>query len=150
MNRRLLSLAASAFLALTVACAGTVGWAAPVNGRVTKDEFFIISSLNLQKDEMVLKMPTEVTMQMLVTDKTSIVDEHGKHIRIADLRAGDTAYITYAQHGGEAEALSIRLGPMTVQELRRRYLHEERTPGATPTTVPGVHPQTAQVGLSRA
>ncbi|HVC00258.1 MAG TPA: hypothetical protein VNJ12_13135 [Candidatus Dormibacteraeota bacterium] len=108
-------------------------------GQVTKDEFFLISSLNMQKHELVLKLPTEVTMQMSITDKTPIVDEHGKPLRMADLRSGDTVYITYRQNGAGAEALSIRLGPMTIEELHRRYLKGDAMPAPVrPAPAPGV------------
>ena len=54
-------------------------------------------------------------------------DEQGKTLRLADLRTGDTLYITFRQSpAGGPTALRVRLGPMTVQEMRR-YLK----PGAS-------------------
>jgi hypothetical protein len=60
---------------------------------------------------------------MQVTAQTAYRDEQGKPLRLADLRTGDTGYITFRQTpAGEPTALLVRLGPMTVQELQRRYL----------------------------
>jgi len=87
------------------------------------DEFFIISSIDAPKHRIVLKRPTEVTLVMAVTDRTAYRDERGKALRLSDLRAGDTAYIMYGQtSAGELTALVVKLGPMTVEELQRRYL----------------------------
>ncbi len=69
-----------------------------------------------------LKRPTEVTLLMQVTARTAYRDEQGKPLRLADLRTGDTVYITYRQETGAPTALLVRLGPMTVRELQRRYL----------------------------
>lgn len=124
MNKQLIRQSIYGFLAGVLLAGSSVARAAQTKtGQVTKDEFFLISSVNPQKREMVLKLPTEVTKPMSITDKTSIVDENGKPLRTTDLRSGDTVYITYRQNGAGAEALSIRLGPMTVEELQRRYLN---------------------------
>jgi hypothetical protein len=88
-----------------------------------REEFFIVSSLNAARGRIVLKRPTEVTLLMQTTGQTAYRDEQGRPLRLADLRAGDTAYITYRQSpAGEPTALLVRLGPMTLQELQRRYL----------------------------
>ncbi|HSS51542.1 MAG TPA: hypothetical protein VLX28_21570 [Thermoanaerobaculia bacterium] len=43
--------------------------------------------------------------------------------RLADLRTGDTGYVTYRQDAaGGSSALLVQWGPMTVPELQRRYL----------------------------
>lgn len=87
------------------------------------DEFFIVSSIDAGRGRIVLKRPTEVTLVMHVTGRTVYRDERGRPLRLTDLRAGDTAYISYARDAaGEATASLVRLGPMTVQELERRYL----------------------------
>jgi hypothetical protein len=89
------------------------------------DEFYIISSLDLKKDQLVLKRPTEVTVLMDVNDKTICLDEQGKKINLKDLRAGDTVFVTSHRTNGEAlEATRIRKGYMTLQEVHSRYLNE--------------------------
>ena len=87
------------------------------------EEFFIISSVDLKKNEMVLKRPTEVTELVRVGDQSVYLDANGKPLRFQDLRAGDTVYVTFAgSPDGPAIARRIRKGPMTAEELRRRYL----------------------------
>jgi hypothetical protein len=72
---------------------------------------------------MVLKRPTEVTLTMRVAEKTRCRDEQGKTIRFTDLRAGDTVFIaSEPDSSGHPVASSVRRGPMTVEELHRRYL----------------------------
>lgn len=91
------------------------------------EDFFIISSIDAGSRRIVLKRPTEVTLVMLVTGQTSYWTEQGRRAQLSDLRAGDTAYIAFIQEpGGGPTALTIKLAPMTVQELQRRYL--KRTP----------------------
>jgi hypothetical protein len=89
-------------------------------------EFFIISSVDLSKDQLLLKRPTEVTEVMRVNSETRYVDEKGNLIRLTDLRAGDTVYITAKPASGGSLAIEIRKGPMTLSELRRRYLQSKR------------------------
>ena len=116
--RMTLALAAVVFAALPVAAADREQ-ARSARG----DEFFIISSVNASKHELVLKRPTEVTELMAVTDSTVYVDEQGKPLHFEDLRAGDTVYVAYTNRSdGPPVALRIRRGPMTLEELHRRYL----------------------------
>lgn len=87
------------------------------------EEFFIISSVDLKKNHLVLKRPTEVTVLIGVNDKTTCVNEKGKPVRLNDLRAGDTVFVTSRRNsGGELMATRIRMGYMTLQEVHRRYL----------------------------
>jgi len=81
----------------------------------SSEDFFIIASVNAKRNELVLKLPTEVTQLMRVTDKTIYQAKDGKPLKFADFRAGDTVYISY-ERGGDAVAVakSIRKGPMTV------------------------------------
>ena len=96
------------------------------------DEFFVVSSVDAARGRIVLKRPTEVTLVMHVTGRTAYRAEGGRALRLTDLRAGDTAYISYVRDAaGEATASLVRLGPMTVQELQRRYLLGG-IPGASP------------------
>ena len=87
------------------------------------EEFFIVSSVDLQKNQIVLKRPTEVTLLTQVSDKTVIRNEEGKTIPLKNLRAGDTVYVAFAA-GAETPRIAarIRMAPMTVEELHRRYV----------------------------
>ena len=87
------------------------------------DEFFIISSVDPAKNQLLLKQPTEVTELVRVSDATTYVDKDGKTLKLADLRAGDTVYVTLNRAGAIPLASRVRKGPMTTEELRRRYLH---------------------------
>ena len=110
-----------AFLLLAGAGLETAVSAAPAP--TDREEFFILSSIDAAHGRIVLKRPTEVTLLMQVTAQTAYRDEQGKPLRLADLRTGDTGYITYRQDTAEGPtALLVRLGPMTVPELQRRYL----------------------------
>lgn len=87
------------------------------------DEFFIVSSVDAPKNQLVLKRPTEVTMLMRVNEQTVYLDENGKALHLSDIRAGDTVYINWKPEGaGAPTALRIRKGIMTVAELHNRYL----------------------------
>jgi hypothetical protein len=109
----------TAFLVLAAAAAIGAGSAAPA----PSEEFFIVSSVDAGRSAMVLKRPTEVTLTMRVTEKTRCRDEQGKPIRFTDLRAGDTVFIaSEPDSSGHPAASSIRQGPMTIEELHRRYL----------------------------
>lgn len=87
------------------------------------EDFFLVTSVDPRKKQLVLKRPTEVTELVRVTEKTTYLDEQGKAIAFKDLRAGDTIYVV-SSHGAEGVRLAsrIRKGPMTLDELRRRYL----------------------------
>ncbi len=86
------------------------------------EEFFIISSVDIAKKQLLLKEPTEITELLQLNDKTRCTDKNGKAIHFADLRAGDTVYIRSTATPAGKVAASIRKGPMTLQELQRRYL----------------------------
>lgn len=90
------------------------------------DSFFIISSVDAQKQQIVLKLPTEVTEVVEATGATTFRDEKGKSLKFEELRAGDTVYATVIQNAkGTLTVTNIRRGPMTVEELHRRYLLED-------------------------
>lgn len=89
----------------------------------TGGQFFIISSIDLKKNQVVLKHPTEVTEVMQVTPQTLCQNEQGKKIQFSDLRAGDTVFIIARQEGrGVPVAQRIRMGYMTYREVQERYL----------------------------
>ena len=118
-RRRGIALSAAFLVVLAAAAAIGAGSAAPASS----EEFFIVSSVDAGKSAMVLKQPTEVTLTMRVTEKTRCRDEQGKPIRFTDLRAGDTVFIASERDpSGHPVASNIRRGPMTVEELHRRYL----------------------------
>jgi hypothetical protein len=94
---------------------------AAVTGNST-EQFFIISSVDSAKKQLLLKEPTEITELLQVNDKTRYTDKNGKPIQFADLRAGDTVYIKTATIAAGKVAVSIRKGPMTLNELHRHYL----------------------------
>lgn len=108
--------AAIAFLAAAIASAA--GPPVPAG-----EDFYIVSSVDADKGTIVLKQPTETTLTMRVTDKTRCAGLKGEAIRFTDLRAGDTVFIASTPAtAGPPTASSIRRGPMTVEELHRRYL----------------------------
>lgn len=87
------------------------------------EEFFIISSVDMKKNQLVMKRPTEVTVVMGVTEKSVYFDEKGKALGFKDFRAGDTVYVVSSRNAeGSRVVTRIRKGPMTLEQLRRRYL----------------------------
>jgi len=117
------------------ACAGLLGsllalplWAEKPGQAATpgEGEFFVISSVDAKKNQIVLKRPTEVTEVVRVSEKTAYLDEQGKALLFKELRAGDTVYVTFvAGSSGGRMVGRIRKGPMTVEELHRRYLRSD-------------------------
>jgi hypothetical protein len=92
-------------------------------GQPPADQFFIISSVDPAKHELLVKEPTEVTQLMRVDDETKYFDRQGNPATLSDLRAGDTVFVTSSPKTGVAR--EIRKGPMTVNELQRRYLRSK-------------------------
>ena len=96
----------------------TVAMGIPLN-----EDFFIVSSVDIARSRLVVKRPTEVTVVIDVTRQTVIRAEKGESLRLSDLRAGDTIYVaTKTAADGALSAMTIRRGPMTLEELHRRYL----------------------------
>jgi hypothetical protein len=89
-------------------------------------DFYLVSSVDLARRQILLKRPTEVTELMRVDGETRYFDERGKAIKLTDLRAGDTVYITSARNGDQPVATAIRKGPMTLDVLHERYLKSKR------------------------
>ena len=118
-------------LAAGLLFAGLAGLACPAAAQTppagTREDFFIVSSVDAGKSAMVLKRPTEVTLTMRFTEKTRCRTEKGKPLKPTDLRAGDTVFIAATQDSsGQLVASSVRQGVMTLPELRRRYLNTTR------------------------
>jgi len=87
------------------------------------EEFFIVSSIDVAQSRLLLKRPTEVTVPATITSSTRIHGERGESLRLSDLRSGDTVYaVTSKLPNGQLMITSLRRGPMTVEELHRRYL----------------------------
>lgn len=125
-SRRTLRILLSAMLVLWTGLPALAGAARAQKAQSRADRFYIISSVDAKKKQIVLKLPTEVTEVVEVTPATIYRDEKGKPLRFEDLRAGDTVYATVIQNaGGHLTVVHIRRGPMTLEELHRRYLREE-------------------------
>jgi hypothetical protein len=104
----LLSVAASAFAQQKSSPAG--------------EEFFVVSSVDRTHNALVLLRPTQIASAFQVTDKTQYFDENGKALKLADLRAGDTLFVSYQTKPDSTLVVEhVRKGIMTVAELRRRY-----------------------------
>ena len=97
----------------------------PAKKTAAGEQFFIVASLDLQKSQLLLKYPTEVTALIKITPQTKIADESGNSIKLADLRAGDTLWVTSTGSGDDTAAVQIRKGQMTVPDLHRYYLDYE-------------------------
>ena len=92
----------------------------------TAGEFFIVSSVDVKQKQIVLKRPTEVTELIQISDRTVYLNEEGKKIPFENLRAGDTVWVLFSGKAqGVRTARQIMEGPMTIGELRRRYLKFE-------------------------
>jgi hypothetical protein len=94
----------------------------PVKKTSTGEQFFIVASLDLQKQQLLLKYPTEVTLLVKATVQTKFVDDTGNSLKLADLRAGDTVWLTSTGSGADTTATKVRKGQMTVADLHRYYL----------------------------
>jgi len=113
-------------LTALLALPGTAGAQTAQRERGRGDSFFIVSSVDAKKQQIVLKLPTEVTEVVQVTPATTYRDEEGKPLKFEDLRAGDTVYATVVQEAkGRLIVTSLRRGPMTLEELHKRYFAEE-------------------------
>jgi hypothetical protein len=95
---------------------------APAKKAASGEEFFIVASVDLQKSQILLKHPTEVTLLAKVGVNTKFEDENGKSLKVSDFRAGDTVWVILAGGSSGTAALQVRKGEMTVAELHRYYL----------------------------
>ena len=124
MNKLLIS-AVLAFISAAVLLSSAVAQTpkASQSPSSSVEEFFIVSAVDLTKSQLLLKRPTEVTVLMKTGESIRIVDENGKDLKLASLRAGDTVWVRSTASGSDRLAQSIRKGPMTPADLRRLYLH---------------------------
>ncbi len=86
------------------------------------ESFYIVASVDRAKSQVLLKLPTEITTMMKVDDKTQFTDATGKAIKLADLRTGDTVWVSSSGPAAEPTATHITIGPMTVALLHQLYL----------------------------
>ena len=100
--------------------------AGPAGTDFAEGDFFIVSSIDLAKKQILLKRPTEVTELMRVDGETRYFEEGGKPMRLAELRAGDTVFIMSKPTVGQPVAVTIHKGPMTLDVLRERYLKSRK------------------------
>lgn len=88
------------------------------------EEFFIISSVDQQKHQVVLMRPTQLTVVADLGAQTVCLDEKGHKLTSKDLRAGDTVWaIIKPGKNGATSAVRIREGAMTQAEMQKLYLH---------------------------
>jgi len=99
---------------------------AGVSSGFAQGDFFIVSSIDLAKRQILLERPTEVTELMRVDGETRYLEERGNRIRLTDLRAGDTVYILSKSSGSQPLAVTIHKGPMTLDVPRERFLKRTR------------------------
>lgn len=137
---------AAVVLLLAVAPSSSAAAVAADRGATLRDEFFIVSSVDAPHSRIVMKRPTEVTVVVSVPANAAIRGEKGETLALADLRSGDTVFAVVSPQG---IASQIRRGPMTLEELRKRYLPELpphefiRTAEVTSTTKRGRPPEAA-------
>ena len=81
--------------------------AAPGKKTPAGEQFFIVASVDLQKSQLLLKYPTEVTVLMHVDESTKLVDESGRPLKLSDFRAGDTVWASSRTSGDETTAVHI-------------------------------------------
>jgi hypothetical protein len=86
------------------------------------EQFYIVASLDQSKSQLLLKLPSEVTMLMGVTPATQIQDQNGAPLKLSDLRTGDTVWVTSSGSAAAPTAVHIRKGQMTIADLHRYYL----------------------------
>jgi|GEM_PF-1854238 len=99
-----------------------VGAPIPVKKTPQGEEFFIVASVDLQKSQMLLKYPTEVTLLMRVDGTTKFADDSGAPLKLSDFRAGDTVWVSSTNNKGDVTAVRVRKGRMDVAGLHRYYL----------------------------
>lgn len=123
MNRKWSGFGSLLLGAAAIVLAVSPAWAAPEkSAKVVRNRFFIVSEVNLQKHQLILELPTQITRVMSVDSKTTFTDEAGRHQPLNKIRAGDTVFVTYQQTPKGLLALSLRDGPMTVSLLHKLYV----------------------------
>ena len=109
------------------------------------EQFFMISSVNLPKHEIVLMAPTQLTLVVTTSSLSQYVGEKGQKLAEKDLKAGDTVWaIIKAGKAGQFTAVKIREGSMTPADLQKLYLsHPSNMMAPLPSTMQSAAPLTA-------
>lgn len=164
MNRvtKLISFAVAILVALAVSAPA---WAQAHPKNAQGEEFFIVSSVDLQKHQVVLMRPTQLTVVATIGPQTSYIGEKGQKLDVKTMKAGDTVWaITKTERDGTVTAVRLRQGAMTAADLHKLYLSNPSsgsntmsmpppapmTPrpqsGAQATLPPGTSPYSARIG----
>ena len=99
-------------------------WAQAHPKNAQGEEFFIVSSVDLQKHQVVLMRPTQLTVVATIGPQTGYVGEKGQKLDVKQMKAGDTVWaITKPGPDGSVTAVRLRQGAMTPAELQKLYLH---------------------------
>ena len=122
MNRisRFISVAIATLVALAISMPV---WAQAHPKNAQGEEFFIVSSVDLQKHQVVLMRPTQLTVVATIGPQTTYLGEKGQKLDVKAMKAGDTVWgITKAGPDGSVVAVRLRQGAMTPAELHKLYL----------------------------
>jgi hypothetical protein len=122
MNKvsKFISAAIAILLALAV-CMPAWAQAHPKNAQ--GEEFFIVSSVDLQKHQVVLMRPTQLTVVATIGPQTTYLGEKGQKLDVKAMKAGDTVWgITKPGPDGSVTAVRLRQGAMRPAELHKLYL----------------------------
>jgi len=111
-------------IAILVALAISMpAWAQAHPKNAQGEEFFIVSSVDLQKHQVVLMRPTQLTVVATIGPQTTYLGEKGQKLDVKAMKAGDTVWaITKPGRDGSVTAVRLRQGAMTPAELHKLYL----------------------------
>jgi hypothetical protein len=121
MNRvsRFIPVAIALLMALAVSMPA---WAQAQPKNAQGEEFFIVSSVDLQKHQVVLMRPTQLTVVATIGPQTTYLGEKGQKLDVKAMKAGDTVWgITKPGPDGSVVAVRLRQGAMTPAELHKLY-----------------------------
>ena len=86
-------------------------------------DFYIVSSIAMAQKQIVLKLPTEVTLLVQTGAQSQFLDVQGKPLTLKDLRAGDTVFVVLQKAtAGTPVVKTLQRGGMTVNELHKKYM----------------------------
>src|SRR5579864_8742674 len=137
MNRisRFISVAIATLVALAISMPV---WAQAHPKNAQGEEFFIVSSVDLQKHQVVLMRPTQLTVVATIGPQTAYLGEKGQKLDVKAMKAGDTVWgITKPGPDGSVVAVRLRQGAMTPGELHKLYL---RLPASNTYSAPMTPP----------
>jgi hypothetical protein len=124
MNKTVKLFAATLGALLALAVGAPARAQSPMSSTNSRGEqFYVISSVDMQKHQIVLMRPTQLTVVAATSDQTIYVGEQGQKLALKDLRAGQTVWATVRKDkSGQVFVAKIREGAMTVAELHRLFL----------------------------